>query len=158
MDTLAYLSSVPSRAFLPYRFCSFCCEPSAAFSHHQRMAKQASTCVGESALQFPLYLLPPLPFFRSARTNLSDAAEAKKLQATKLKAKKKRKKQTRNVPDESEVSDGERALHGHTQYLKCRKCQSDLCFASCIISKGVCDSIVVSYSVAYLFVFANTSS
>lgn len=101
------------------------------------MAKQVSTCVGESGLQFPLYLLPPIPFFRGAKTTLSDAVEAKKLQATKLKAKKKKKKQARNVPDESEISEGERVLYGHTQYLKCRKCQSDLCFASCIISKGV---------------------
>lgn len=113
------------------------------------MAKQASS-VGESGLQFPLYLLPPIPFFRSAKTNISDVAEAKKLQATKLKAKKKKKKQTRNVPDESEVSEGERALHGHTQYLKCRKCQSDLCFASCIISKGVHNFIATSFSIAHL--------
>lgn len=106
------------------------------------MAKQASTRVGssESGLQFPLYLLPPIPFFRRTKTNPNDAVEVKKLQAAKLKAKKK-KKHVKNAPDESEVSDGERTLHGHTQYLKCRECQSDLCFASSIISKGVHSSL-----------------
>lgn len=115
------------------------------------MAKQASTCVGssESGLQFPLYLLPPIPFFRKAKTNPNDAVEVKKLQAAKAKVKAKKKKHTKNAPDESEVSDGERVLHGHTQYLKCRKCQSDLCFASCIISKGIYSVLRCSCSITH---------
>lgn len=98
------------------------------------MAKQTPACVGsDSGLQFPLYLLPPIPFLRKPKPNSSDAAELKRQQAA---AKLKRKKYGKDA-GESEVWAEEKVLNGHAQYLKCRKCQSDLCFASNIISKGM---------------------
>ncbi|KAH0613584.1 uncharacterized protein H6S33_005470 [Morchella sextelata] len=64
-------------------------------------------------LIFPLYLLPPLPFLPRA----SNPARGKK-------------------PAAAAAAPPEAHLPGHTQYVKCRSCLSDLCPTSHIISKG----------------------
>ncbi|KAL7268460.1 hypothetical protein RUND412_008915 [Rhizina undulata] len=114
--------------------------------------------LGEPPIAFPKYLLPPLSFLKSKFSAASDplstssssspssscpptAKESKSKKSDTKYSLKSSSNKPKNSPPEATEKDDETNdecgnIHGNIEYLKCKHCRSDICFATRIISKG----------------------